>query len=514
MDGQQRPGVAPFQEMPAPRRHAPDMQDALAHFGPVPGKGPRDECGVFGIYGHPEAGRVAYYGLYALQHRGEESAGIATSDGAQLDGRKGMGLVTDVFREEDMHQLKGDRAIGHVRYSTTGSSILANAQPLLVRSRRGGLAIGHNGNLVNAGEIRERLEQDGAIFTSTSDTEVLAHLIARHRKNGVEEAVVAALREVRGGYAVVILTEELLMGVRDPHGIRPLCLGRLGASWVLASESCAFETIGADYVRDIAPGEMVVIRDGNLRSRQAVPAPEPARMCIFEYVYFARPDSNLQGRNVHAARKEMGRQLAREAPVAADLVIGVPDSSISAATGFAEESGIPYEMGLIKNRYIGRTFIQPQQGARTQGVKIKHTPLKLVLEGKRVVLVDDSIVRGTTLRRLISLLREAGAREVHVRISSPPYRWGCHYGIDTADISSLVAQGRDVEKVREFIGADSLYYLSVEGMTNAVGTATDAKQGFCLACFDADYPVPIELDEGKFALEASPARERSPVNER
>ncbi|BDG61282.1 amidophosphoribosyltransferase [Caldinitratiruptor microaerophilus] len=484
-------------------RIAPDLRLAVGAFRPVPGKGPRDECGVFGVYGHPEAARLTYYGLYALQHRGEESAGIAVSTGDRLLSHRGMGLVTDVFRDEDLARLQGPHAVGHVRYSTTGSSTLANAQPIVVETRRGSLAVAHNGNFVTARAVRARLEDEGAIFSTTSDTEVLAHLIARHRGGGgIEEALVVALQELTGGYALVLLTEDRLLAVRDPHGIRPLSLGRLGDAWLVASETCAFDTVGAEFVRDVAPGELVMIRDGHLRSRQALPAASPSRICVFEYVYFARPDSNLQGRNVHAARKEMGRELWREAPVEADLVIGVPDSSISAATGFAEASGIPYEMGLIKNRYIGRTFIQPQQGLRAQGVKIKHNPLRLILEGKRVVLVDDSIVRGTTIRHLISLLREAGAREVHLRIASPPYRFGCHYGIDTADIRDLVARGRDVEAIREAVGADSLHYLSVEGLARAVGTAGYPGSGFCMACFTGEYPVPVDEKAGKFALEA------------
>ncbi|MFO7172191.1 MAG: amidophosphoribosyltransferase [Bacillota bacterium] len=478
---------------------------ALACFGPRrPGQGPREECGVFGIYGHPEAARMAYYGLHALQHRGEESAGIAVADGRRLEVVKGMGLVTDVFSEESLGRLLGDRAIGHVRYSTTGASVPANAQPYVVRGRRGSLAIAHNGNFTNARVLRDRLEQEGAIFTTTADTEVLAHLIARHRREagGLEAAIARALQEIRGAYALVMLTEEKLIGLRDPHGIRPLALGKLGDAWVLASESCAFDAIGAEFVRETAPGEMVVVEGGRLTSRQALPAAGPSRLCIFEYVYFARPDSNLQGRNVHAARKEMGRQLAREAPAAADLVIGVPDSSVSAATGFAEESGIPYEMGLVKNRYIGRTFIQPRQGLRAQGVRMKHNPLRMVLEGKRVVLVDDSIVRGTTLRHLIGLLREAGAREVHLRIASPPYVNSCHYGIDTADSGSLVARGRSIEAVREYVGADSLHYLSLEGLIRAVGIASP-EMGFCHACFTGEYPVPVDEEAGKDALEAA-----------
>ncbi len=480
----------------------PTLPLALAHFAPSYRKGPVDECGVFGIYNNTSAAHLTYLGLYALQHRGQESAGIIATDGQEMYSHRNMGLVSEVFDEAVIGDLKGRSAIGHVRYSTTGSSVLGNAQPLLVQSRRGSLAIAHNGNLVNAHELRERLEQEGAIFTTTVDTEVMAHLIARHRKAGLEEAIVHMLGEVRGAYALLFLTEDKLIGVRDPHGIRPLSLGKLNGSWVLASESCAFDTVGADYVRDVAPGEMVVISGDTVRSTQAVPsqAPQQPRLCVFEYIYFSRPDTDLQGRNVHASRKEMGRQLAREAPVAADVVIGVPDSSISAATGYAEESGIPYEMGLIKNRYIGRTFISPDQEGRRRGVRLKLNALKKVLEGKRVVLVDDSVVRGTTSRHLVNLLREAGAREVHMRISSPPYRFGCHYGIDTGDTAQLVAVGRSMEQIRDLVGADSLYYLSLEGMVKAIGTGV-ATGDFCHACFTGDYPEPIPEGAGKFAFE-------------
>lgn len=468
-----------------------------------PAKGPVDECGVFGIFGHPEAARVTHHGLIALQHRGQESAGIVTSDGADLHVHKGMGLVNDVFDQPaTLEKLKGDVAIGHVRYSTTGSSNLGNAQPVLVTTRKGGLALAHNGNLVDADPIRADLENEGAIFSTSVDTEVLAHLIVRARKESIEESVIHAMNQVHGGYALLILTSQKLIGIRDPHGIRPLQLGRLGDSWVLASESCAFDTVGADFVREVAPGEMVVISGGGtLRSRTAIKEASQSRPCMFEFIYFARPDSQLEGVNMHAVRKEMGRQLAREAPAEADIVIGVPDSSISAATGYAEQAGIPYEVGLIKNRYIARTFILPSQLRREAALKLKLNPLRKVIEGKRVILVDDSIVRGTTSRHLVSLLREAGAREVHMRISSPPYRNACHYGIDTSAVKDLVGKGRDVEQIREQIGADSLYYLSTEGMIKAVGLPVDGGRGFCLACFDADYPVPVLENVGKYTLE-------------
>jgi len=466
-----------------------------------PDKGPVDECGVFGIYGHPEAARVVYHALIALQHRGQESAGIVTANGGNLFTHRGMGLVSDVFEKpETIARLVGDIGIGHVRYSTAGSSRLGNAQPVVVNTRRGGLALAHNGNLVDAGAIRHRLEEEGAIFSTSTDTEVLAHLIVRSRAANLEDAIIDAVNQVHGGYALLILAEDRLIGIRDPHGIRPLQLGRLNGSWVLASETCAFDTIGAEFVREVAPGEMVTICEGGkLRSRPAVREEVAPRPCIFEFIYFARPDSQFVGANVHTVRKAMGRELAREAPADADIVIGVPDSSISAATGYAEESGIPYEVGLVKNRYIARTFILPSQAGRESALKLKLNPLRKVIEGKRVVLVDDSIVRGTTSRHLVNLLREAGAREVHMRIASPPYENACHYGIDTSRSSDLIARGRRVEEIADLIGADSLAYLSVEGMVRATGLA--AESGFCLACFTADYPVAIPEDVDKYVFE-------------
>ncbi len=463
---------------------------------------PREACGVFGIWGHPDAVRLTYYGLYALQHRGQESAGIATTQGQGINIHKGMGLVSEVFDEAALKDQEGTAALGHVRYSTTGSSVVVNAQPLVIRYRKGALALAHNGNLVNARQIRDKLEKEGSIFQTTLDTEVLAHLIARYGQGDLEEALSGSLKVLKGGYAFGILTEKVLIGIRDPHGIRPLSLGKLGNSWVLASETCAFDTVGAETARDVNPGEMVVIDDNGVRSIQAV---KPGRrvFCIFEYIYFARPDSNLDGLNVHAVRKEMGRQLAREAPADADLVTGVPDSSLSAASGFAEEAGIPYEIGLVKNRYVGRTFIQPDQKLRALGVRLKLNALEKVVRGKRVVLVDDSIVRGTTSRHIVQLLREAGAQEVHVRISSPPYRYSCYYGIDTSASAELIAAQKGITDIERLVGADSLAYLSTEGLVRAIGRG---KADYCLACFNGDYAIDVSADAGKFALETSRLR--------
>ncbi|HEY3316353.1 MAG TPA: amidophosphoribosyltransferase [Bacillota bacterium] len=457
-----------------------------------------DACGVFGIYGHPQASRLTYYGLYALQHRGQESAGIVSADGGRVHVHKGMGLVSEVFDDIDIDQLSGHLAIGHVRYSTTGSSLIGNAQPLLVRYRRGMLALAHNGNLVNAGRLRRQLEDQGSIFQTSVDTEVIAHLVARLGSNGLESAIAASLSLVRGGYALLFLTEDRIIGVRDPNGIRPLALGKLGEAWVLASESCAFDTIGGEFVREVGPGEMIILSERGMESRPAVPAGRPA-LCAFEFIYLARPDSNLNGHNVHAVRKEFGRRLARDYPVEADIVVGVPDSSISAATGYAEEAGIPYEIGLIKNRYIGRTFIQPSQSTRQFGVRVKLNPLRKVINGKRVVLVDDSIVRGTTSRHLVKLLREAGAREVHLRIGSPPYMNPCFFGIDTSASGELIAAQKAIEDIRQLVGADSLDFLKVEALAEATGLP---RQDLCVACFNRDYPVEIE-PAGKFDLEMS-----------
>jgi amidophosphoribosyltransferase len=459
-----------------------------------------EECGVFGIWNHPESAQVTQFALLALQHRGQESAGIATVDGARLRRHRDMGLVSEVFDEEALASLPGSAAVGHVRYSTTGSSQLANAQPLIFPLRQRDLALAHNGNLINAVELRDDLERQGSIFQSTSDSEVIAHLIARAGGDDFIESVRESVRAILGGYAVVLLTPEHLIVLRDPNGLRPMALGRLGEAWVVASETCAFDTIGATLVRDVEPGEMLVISRDGLHSEHVVSA-ERTALCTFEYIYFARPDSDIDGVNVHLARRRLGRALAQVAPVPADVVIGVPDSSISAAIGYAEEAGLPYEIGLIKNRYIGRTFIQPSQAQRQRGVTLKLNVVRQVVESKRVVLVDDSLVRGVTSARLVDLVRGAGAREVHLRISSPPVTHPCFYGIDTSDRTKLVAAQRSVEEIRALIGADSLSYLSEEEMLRALG-ATDTRQHrFCNACFTGRYPTALYAEMRKDILE-------------
>ena len=459
-------------------------------------RGLAEECGVFGVWGHPEAGLLTHYGLYALQHRGQESAGMAVlADDQNIVPRRGMGLVSDAFDRDDIKNLKGSASVGHVRYSTAGESTLRNAQPLMVRMQATSWALAHNGNLVNASQLRENLEKEGSIFQTTSDTEVIAHLAARANGDIVRERLHEALNKVRGAYALIVLTPHQMLCVRDPNGIRPLCLGRLEGAWVAASESCALDAVGADFEREVRPGELVCVDDSGLSSwslQQAQGA--GGRLCIFEHIYFARPDSNIGGFNVHQVRKDMGRLLAKDHPVDADVVSGVPDSSISAASGYAEEAGIPYEMGLVRNRYVGRTFIQPTDSLRQLGVRLKFNPLRKVVEGKKVVLVDDSIVRGTTSRTLIELLRGAGADEIHMRISSPPYRYPCYYGIDTSSRNELIAAERSVEEVKDMIGADSLAYLCSERAAQAAGGSTE---NFCTACFDGSYVVPPELSEDK-----------------
>lgn len=448
-----------------------------------------EECGVFGVWGHPDAGLLTHYGLYALQHRGQESAGIAVRvDEQDLRLRSGMGLVSEVFDPEDMKNLGGRAAVGHVRYSTTGEPSMRNAQPLCVRLQSTLWALAHNGNLVNAGSLRSRLEEEGSIFQTTSDTEVIAHLAARVGSGTARHRLETALGQIRGGYALVVLTPDELMCVRDPHGIRPLCLGRLDGGWVAASESCALDTVGAEFVREVEPGEIVHIDDSGMTSSFLGQRPSRrAGLCIFEYIYFARPDSNLAGLNVHQVRKQMGRYLAVDSSVQADVVSGVPDSSLSAASGYAEQAQIPYEMGLVRNRYVGRTFIQPQDSLRQLGVKLKFNPLRKVVQDRSVVLVDDSIVRGTTCRTLIGLLRTAGAGEIHIRISSPPYQYPCYYGIDTSRPGELIAADRSADEVRDLIGADSLSYLSVDRVAQAAGGDV---ADFCTACFDGEYIVP------------------------
>jgi amidophosphoribosyltransferase len=447
----------------------------------------KEECGIFAIVGHPDAAQLTYYGLHALQHRGQESAGIVTTDRSRFYVHRGEGLVTEVFNPEVLQKLSGEIAIGHVRYSTTGGGGLHNAQPLVFNYAKGELAIATNGNLVNAARLRRELEEAGSIFQTTTDTEVIAHLIARSKAATLEEAVQEALRCVVGAYALLVLTNDALIAAEDPHSLRPFSLGRLGDAYVFASETCAFDVVGAEFWREMEPGEMLILQREGIKVTRFAP-PAKRTVCSFEYVYFARPDSHMGGVNIHAARKRMGRILAEEAPVAADVVTGVPDSSISAAIGFAEATGIPYELGLIKNRYVGRTFIQPSQELREQGVKMKLSAVEGVVKGKRVVMVDDSIVRGTTSRHIVDLLREAGATEVHVRISSPPVKNPCFYGIDTPSKAQLVASHHTIEQIRAMIGADSLTFISAQGMVEAIGHPT----GHCLACFTGEYPTAVE----------------------
>ncbi|MBN8194616.1 amidophosphoribosyltransferase [Bacillus sp. NTK074B] len=457
-------------------------------------KGLNEECGVFGIWGHPNAAQITYYGLHSLQHRGQEGTGIVVSDGDTLRCLKGEGLVTEVFQEGTIEKLEGDSAIGHVRYATAGGGGYENVQPLLFNSQNGSLALAHNGNLVNANALKHQLEGQGSIFQTSSDTEVLAHLIKRSGYFNLKDRVKNALTMLKGAYAFVVMTETEMMVALDPHGLRPLSLGKLGDAYCVASETCAFDIVGAEFVRDIEPGELVIINDEGLTSERFSFSGGNA-MCTMEYVYFSRPDSNIQGINVHSARKRMGMELANEAPIEADVVTGVPDSSISSAIGYAEASGIPYEMGLIKNRYVGRTFIQPSQSLREQGVKMKLSPVRGVVEGKRVVMVDDSIVRGTTSKRIVTMLKEAGAKEVHVCISSPPIKNPCFYGIDTSTHEELIASSNSVEEMRQIIGADSLTFLSPEGVIKAIGRDDSSEnRGQCMACFTGKYPTEIYPD--------------------
>lgn len=460
---------------------------------------PVEECGVFGIYGPDlDVARLTYYGLYALQHRGQESAGIAVADGHQVQLHKGMGLVPEVFTGHSLSQLTGHMAIGHVRYSTTGGSQPLNAQPLVFRYAKGMLGLAHNGNLTNIADLRQQLASTGSVFQSTTDSEVLVNLIARYNANSLEEALMKCMIDVKGAYSLLVITENALYATRDPHGFRPLCLGRLGDAYVVASESCALSTVGATFIRDVEPGEILRIDREGITSTKGFQATYPAH-CIFEYIYFARPDSTMDGFNVNKVRREMGRQLAREYLVDADLVIPVPDSGTAAARGYAEESGIPFEEGLMKNRYIGRTFIQPTQQLRELGVQLKLNAIREVLEGQRVVMVDDSIVRGTTSQKLVAMLREAGAKEVHLLISSPPVLRSCYYGIDTSDEEQLIAAQNTLEEIRKSIGADGLHYLSLEGLLDIFAPR---QEHFCTACFDGHYPVEVPRQKGsKYSLE-------------
>ncbi len=447
-----------------------------------------DQCGVFGIFRHAEAANIAYLGLYALQHRGQESAGIVSSDGQELRLHKGLGLVHDVFKDEQIRALPGRAAIGHVRYSTAGDPVPANAQPILIDCHRGPIAVCHNGNLVNADILRHELEAAGSIFQCTSDTEVILHLYARCHVERLEDAIAASLSKVLGAFSLLFLTPESLVAARDPWGFRPLVIGRLDGATIVCSETCALDLIDAEYVRDVEPGEILRIDAEGVRSIRPFPR-ETKSHCIFEHVYFARPDSLVFGRNVLTSRLLLGRHLAREAPAEADVVVPVPDSGMAAALGYSLESGLPFEWGLIRNHYVGRTFIEPKQSIRSFGVKIKLNPVRSVLSGRRVVLIDDSIVRGTTSRKIVGMVRAAGAREVHLRISSPPTTGPCFYGIDTPRRSELIAASHSVEEIRRFIGADSLAYLSNEGLL--AGVDDPAGERHCTACFSGRYPVEV-----------------------
>ncbi len=463
-------------------------------------RNPREECGVFAVYGNEEAARVAFFGLFALQHRGQESAGINTADGCQMWGHKGMGLASEVFREDVLSKLPGHMAIGHVRYSTTGSSVLSNAQPFLAHHGDEYYALGHNGNLINAPLLRSELEDQGSIFQSTMDSEVIIHLMARHLKNGLEKALTEALARVQGAYSLVMLTRDKVIAARDPRGFRPLALASLNGGWAVASETCAFDLVGARYLRDIEPGEIIVIDQSGLKSIKPFPKVKTSH-CIFELIYFARPDSQIFGQNVYMCRKRLGHYLAKEYRPDVDLVMPFPDSGNYAALGYAEESGIPFEMGMIRNHYVGRTFIQPTQPMRDFGVRVKLNPVKPLLSGKKVLIVEDSIIRGTTSRNRVRSLRECGLKEIHMVVSCPPTRHPCPYGIDFSSRGELVAaQREDVAAVARFIGLDGLHYLSLKGMVQATGMDTGS---FCLACYTGDYPLTPPEDLGKFCFETT-----------
>ena len=451
-----------------------------------------DECGVVGVYGHLDAANLAYLGLYALQHRGQESAGIVASNNGSMHLEVGMGLVADVFSDSRLKKLPGNIAIGHNRYSTTGGSRIKNAQPCLIEYAGGTMAMGHNGNLVNASEIREELGAAGAIFQSTNDSEVIVHLMAQSRRNSFVDRAVAALSQVKGAYSIVLMSENELIAARDPQGFRPLCLGKLDGAYIVASESCVMDLLEAEFIREIEPGELILINQFGMKSFH--PFPKTAtKQCVFEHIYFSRPDSYLFGQSVYSVRKLMGRALAREKPVEADVVVPVPDSGVISAMGYSEESKIPFQMGLIRNHYVGRTFIEPQSQIRNFGVKIKLNAVKPVIEGKRVIIIDDSIVRGTTSKKIVRMLREVGAKEVHVRISSPPTTHSCFYGIDTPTKGELIASNLDIDQTCEYLGADSLHYITLEKMLEIFG---EQKDDFCAACFDGRYPVDVTGSDG------------------
>ncbi|BEP28416.1 amidophosphoribosyltransferase [Helicovermis profundi] len=460
----------------------------------------KEECGVVGIYDPQKNDKIStltYFGLIALQHRGQESAGIAVYDEGNVKYYKEMGLVQEIFNAKNLELLKGNISIGHVRYSTTGESYVTNAQPLVVRYRGGSIALAHNGNLINAGKIRNELEDNGSIFQTSIDSEVIANLIARNYKRGFEESIINAVTEIEGAFALTIICEDKLVGVRDPYGLRPLSLAKLGDGYVLASETSAFDVMGAKYIRDIRAGEMVIIDEDGVKSYMYSSEKKQA-LCCFEYVYFARPDSVMDGKNVYSTRQNAGKILAKEHPVEADMVIAVPDSGIAAAIGYAEESGIPYGVGLIKNKYLGRSFIQPDQKSRELAVKLKLNVLSDSIKGKRLVLIDDSIVRGTTSGRIVSMLKEAGAKEVHVRVSSPPVKFSCYFGIDTPSRKQLVGAIKTIDEIRDMIGADSLGYISIDGLVESIGKNADS---LCTACFKGNYPMEVPKLGNKYVFE-------------
>lgn len=458
----------------------------------------KEECGVFGVFSknNLDVARITYYGLYALQHRGQESAGIAVSNGNEIMLHKNLGLVTEAFTESDLDKLKGNLAIGHVRYSTCGANNVINAQPLFSSTKLGNIAIAHNGTLVNADVIKDLLEDSGCIFHTTIDSEVIISLIARNAKSGIEKAVFNAVQAIKGSFAMVILTEDKMIGVRDPHGIRPLCIGKMDDSYIFTSESCALDTVGAEYVRDVEPGEIVIISEDGMKSFKYSEQLK-CETCAFEYIYFARPDSTIDGINVHQSRVRAGEMLAKQSPIEADVVIGVPDSGLASAIGYSKVSGIPFDTGFVKNRYVGRTFITPNQEIRERAVSVKLNPLREIVEGKRVVLIDDSIVRGTTSRHLVESLRRAGATEVHFKVASPAVKFPCYFGIDTPYRSELIGANCSVEEIREMIGSDSLDYLTIDNLLETFGEG----KGFCLGCFKGVYPVSTPIETGKDHLE-------------
>jgi amidophosphoribosyltransferase len=463
---------------------------------------PRESCGIFGICDHSEAAPITYFGLYALQHRGQESAGIATIRGDTIIEHKGMGLVSDVFDMSHLNVLEGRSAVGHVRYSTTGSSVLTNAQPFLVRHRKKSYAVAHNGNIVNAHTLKDELEESGSIFQTTMDSEIFLHLFVKNLEYGFERALVISVSRLQGAFSFVMLTSlGEIIGIKDPYGFRPLCLGKLNGSYVLASETCAFDLVEAEFVRELDPGEIVIIGPDGIKSIKTSPATRRA-FCIFEFIYFARPDSTFYGQNVYLTRKAHGRRLAQEAPIEADFVMPFPDSGTYAALGYSEASGIPFEMGMIRNHYVGRTFIQPTQSMRDFGVRIKLNPVKKLLKGKDIIIIEDSIIRGTTVRTRVKALRELGVRKVHMRVSGPPHRFPCHYGIDFSTRGELIAATKTVEELRDYLGLDSLYYLSIDGLLQATEFKSP-ENNFCKACFDGCYPVAFDMHSTKDCLESN-----------